>query len=378
MLYREIRRIMILAVVALMTSCATTSETALQPLKYAQMLTMDKHEGWVEAQIRNPWDTTKVLQHLQIITDDAVVPPSLAGATLIKAPLKHALLMSSVHCSLLAEMQKVNAIGAVCDAGYIKDAALTPLIASKKIADCGNSMEPTQEAIVMANPDAMLISPYKDNDLSRLQQLGIPMIQCADYMEPTALGRAEWVRLYGILFGCENKADSLFAKTEQRYNALKAKTKDVKHRPLVLSDVHYGQVWYVPTVNSTIGRIYADAGAANPFAGIEGNGAAALSPEDVLMKAAAADVWVIKADNAITLESLGAEMPVHKQFKAYHDGNVWQCNPQTTMFYEQSPFHPEMLLEDFIRIFHPELNIGGEMHYYKKVGAATPSGGASN
>ncbi len=38
----------------------------------------------------------------------------------------------------------------------------------------------------------------------------------------SALGRAEWMRFYGLLFGQAQKADSLFAEVEKNYNELKA------------------------------------------------------------------------------------------------------------------------------------------------------------
>ena len=352
--------IMLLAVV----SCATTEESQLAPLKHARLLTMQKHDGWTEAQIRNPWDTTKVMQKLAIIEDSEAKPGVGKDVTVINAPLKHSLVMSSVHCSLIAELNSVDAIAAVCDAEYVKEKSVAVRIKEGKIKDCGNSMTPAVEQIAMVKPDAVLISPYKDNDLTKLNQLGINMVQCADYMEPTPLGRAEWVRLYGMLVGKVAEADSLFSEVEKHYLTLKS---DTVSGPKIISDSKYGEVWYVPTGNSTVGQMYADAGGVNPFSDRKENGSVALSPEEVLMKAKDGDVWILKSDGEMTLDQLRQADPINSQFKAFAEGNVWHCNTVETPFYEQTPFHPNLLLEDFVYIFHPEKRAGKTLHYFKKM-----------
>ena len=55
-------------------------------------------------------------------------------------------------------------------------------------------------------------SAYALDELEK--ELDIPIIECADYMETSALGRAEWMRFYGLLFGVAPQADSLFAEVD--------------------------------------------------------------------------------------------------------------------------------------------------------------------
>lgn len=365
--------LIILSAIALcMTACAPNEEKLIaERMEYARLLSLKSYDGYEVAEIVNPWDTTRLLQRLILVHDSCAASISrdnLPQGTIVNIPLKKSLVATTVHTSLLNEMGCVESIAAVCDAQYVNIEALKDRLAKGLVTDCGNAMAPDIEHIIAASPDGMLLSPYENIDLQKLENLNIPIIQCADYVETSPLGRAEWIKLYGLIYGVADKADSIFRATRQRYEELKSRVEGVSQRPTVLSDIRYGQVWYVPSDSSTVGQLYKDAGAINPFAGMgERNGSIALSPEQVLQKAHDADIWLVKTDRDFTVTSLGNENEMHRQFKAYRSGQVWACNTLTTRFYEEEPFHPERLLADFIRIFHPELNLDGENVYYKKI-----------
>ena len=63
-------------------------------------------------------------------------------------------------------------------------------------------MSPDIEKVIDMHPDGILLSPYENSGgYGRIEKLNVPILECADYMETSALGRAEWVRFYGLLFG---------------------------------------------------------------------------------------------------------------------------------------------------------------------------------
>ena len=84
----------------------------------------------------------------------------------------------------------------------------------------------------------------------------IPVIECADYMETSPLGRSEWVRFFGLLFGKRRQADSLFTAVRADYLRLCDLVKSVNQRPTVISELKSGSAWYVPGGKSTTGRLY--------------------------------------------------------------------------------------------------------------------------
>lgn len=341
-------------------------------LSYAENLTLIQYDNYTKAILRNPWDTTSVLQtYILIPKETDVLPDSLPQGVILRTPVQNALVYSSVHCSLLCELQADGQIGGVCDAEYIYSEMLKNRLASHTLADCGNSMSPNFEKIIELHPEGIFLSPYENsNGYGKLDKLNIPLVLCADYMETSPLGRAEWMKFYGMLFGKEELAFQNFKEIENHYLSLKSLTQSLQKRPKVLSDTRYGQVWYVPGKYSTMGRLYEDAGAENPFQYLKQSGSAPLSAEQVLEKAHDADIWIMKYNQAEekTLKQLIAEDAIYKQFKAFKEKQVYGSNTSTSHFYEETPYHPDRLLQDLIQIFHPELNTEhAEQRYFKQL-----------
>ena len=328
-------------------------------LKYTDHLSLVKYPDYVKATVRNPWDTTAVLHTYVLVPDSVSVPEGLPEEwTVVRTPLKSALIYSSVHNSLVTELGALDAISGVCDAQYIHQKSLVDRIAGGSVADCGTGTSPNIEKIISLNPDGVMLSPYENSGTyGRLGQLGIPLIECADYMETSPLARAEWMILYGMLFDREEEARRLFDATEREYNALKNLTEGVADRPKVLVDRLYGQAWYVPAANSTMGIFIKDAGGDNPFAVHDRNGSVGLAGEQVLYQAEDADVWLMRyaQDSDKTMRELASDNAIYTQFKAFKDNRVYGCNTSRVFFYEDIPFHPQWLLRDMISILHPGL-----------------------
>ena len=118
-----------------------------------------------------------------------------------------------------------------------------------------------------------------------------------------------------------------------------------------------------------MGRLIEDAGGINPFASYKQSGSVPLAPEKVLAEAHDADIWFVRynQEKEKSMKELGNDAPVNSQFKAFKEGNVYGCNTKFVDFFEETPYHPDRLLEDYISLMHPELNIKGEHHYFRKL-----------
>ena len=344
------------------TSSPLQGEGDTIPMRYAKNITMVRYgDNVVEVKLVNPWG--EGLLGTYILTSDPNSQLSTLNSQLIHVPLKNALVFTAVHCGLICELGMEESIGGVCEKEYIH--GLT-----KEVVDCGNGMSPNQERIIQLRPDAMLVSPFESNTgHDKLGQLGMPIVECAEYMESTALGRAEWMKFYGLLFGKEKEANAMFEALVTRYDSLSAMVKNSDNCPRILSEELYGNVWYQPGVHSTIGQLYADAGAQTAFPEYKQSGSVPLSIEQVYATAHNADIWLMRydSDETMTLAQLGAEVDVYRRFDAFKKGNVWGCNTRTSFFYERSPFHPDRMLSDIIQITHPEVQLHEPMYFYEKL-----------
>lgn len=338
-------------------------------LMYADNLTLVRHAeaGYTVAVLRNPWDTLRTLHTYILVPGDSALPAHLPDGTVVRTPLTRSLVYSSVHCALLNRLGAADAIGGVCDLRYLYVPEVTERCARGLVADCGDALNPNVERIVELSPDAILLSPFENSGgYGRVEKVGAPLIECADYMETSALGRAEWVRFYGMLFGCERQADSLFAHVDSCYRALNSLAARSAVSRSVLPDLKTGGTWYVPGGNSTIGGLLRDAGARYAFDEDPHSGSLPLSFEAVFSRAGEADVWFFRynRERDLTYRDLASDYAGYTGLRPYRLRTAYGCNTARVPFYEETPFRPDLLLADFVQLVHPDIRLEGGLRYF--------------
>ena len=369
-------------------------------MKYAKLLTIVKHgdgeeasdeaEGidyqYAEAIIANPWKAGTMLHRYILIPkgeegDKTVAMLAKRRSTgarcttdTVRTPVESNLVFTAPHCQLLTELGCQNAITGVCDKDYInipdiKSRAQADAKVAHPIMDCGSSMQPDIERIIALHPEALLISPFENSGgYGKLDKLRIPVIETADYMETSPLGRAEWIKLYGLLLG-SSKADSLFSAIEKEYLQLKAEAAKLPLGLSILTERKTGNVWYVPGGKSTMGILLRDAHARYIFADDTHSGSLSMSPEQIIAKGNQVDVWAFKyfGGNALTKQDLLAEYQGYQALKAFQTGTVYETDTSCEPYFELTSFHPEILLREFIILSHPEAGDKfGKLRFYKK------------
>ena len=369
-------RISLFLITLLLCSCVGRQTASTQEqgdtlaFKYAQLLSVVDCGDYAVATLQNPWKEGYTLHRYIMVPKGRDLPAHLPKGTILRTPLQKAVIFTTVHSALLMELDCQDKIGGVADLKYIKIPWIHEQVAKGKITDCGDGMSPLIEKIIDLHPDAILLSPFENSGgYGKLEEIDIPLVECAEYMEVSPLARAEWMRFYGLLFGCQAKADSLFAIVDSGYNALKQRAQLAGKGRSVVVDKQVGSVWYVPGGHSTIGQMIKDAGGQYPWAKDEHGGSLSLPFETVLEKASDAEVWLFRYDSnqPITRQQLLAEKEGYSQFRAFQTGDVYGCNVATSLFYEESPFRPDWLLGDFIRIIHPTLQQSDSLRYYHRL-----------
>lgn len=327
-------------------------------LKYAKRLSMHDFADYTKVEVQNPWDTTRVLQTYLLVDRNKPLPNGLPKGVVVKVPLKKSVIYSAVHCSLVDELGAFSSIAGVCELKYMNLQKVHDAAKKGSIIDLGDGLAPDIERMIDLMPDALLLSPFENSGgHGRVEQLGVPIIECADYMETTPLGRAEWMRFYGRLFGVAEKADSLFAEVEKKYNQLAQIAQKATDRPTVISEMKSGSAWYIPGGNSWISFFYRDAGADYLFKDDSHSGSVPLSFETVFDRGQKADFWLIKYNQTIdkTYSALQKEYAPYARFKAFQNKKIYGCNTNYIAYYEEIPYHPDLFLKDLIKIFHPAL-----------------------
>ena len=339
--------------------------------KYARLIHVEQHDGYRLVTVDNPWKAGKVLHRYLLVPHDTTQSHNTEhGTTIVRVPLQKSIIFTSVHAALVAQLHAKEQVAGVADLKYIKVPFVQDGCRDGRLVDCGDGMNPLVEKIIDAQADAILLSPFENSGgYGRIEDVNIPLIECAEYMESSPLARAEWMRFYGMLYGREREADSLFAVVDSSYHALCQQAKEAGKGRSVLVDKQTGSVWYVPGGRSTIGQMLVDAGANYAFANDDHSGSLSLPFEVVLEKAGESDVWLFRYDasDTITLDRLLSEQPGYRQLRPVRERMIYACNVTTSMFYEETPFRPDLLLRDFISIIHPTLKGMPPLSYYHRV-----------
>lgn len=351
-------------------------------LHYAQQLSLIQYKGYVQATLANPWKEGAVL-HSYVLVPKGRVGDSLLQhdaqlqameATVVRTPIAHAVVFTTSHCSLLYDLHAQQALSGVCDLAYInlpdvQRRAKLPSKDTAAVVDFGSSMQPDVERIMQLHPEALLVSPFEQSGgFGKLATLNIPIIETADYMETSALGRSEWMKFYGLLFGRSLQANVLFAQVDSNYHALMAKAQQTREKVSAFTERKMGSIWYVPGGRSTIAQLLRDARVAYPFADDTHSGSLALSFETVLNEAGNSDIWLIKYNHhPNTRQALLAEDAGYAQFKAFQRGKVFGCDCAAVPYYEEVDFHPDRLLNDILQIAYPTLNGLAPLRYYHRM-----------
>lgn len=366
-------------------------------MKYAELLTIVKHNdgAYTEAIIENPWKKGTTLHKYILVPKGKEGDETVArlkddireNATLqmgshcdiVRTPLESNVVFTAPHCQLMYELGCKNAITGVCDKDYINipdikervklsDGKASTSDTDKVIIDCGSSMQPDIERIIALKPEGLFISPFENSGgYGKLDKLHIPIIETADYMETSPLGRAEWMKFYGLLFKSEERSDSLFSSIEKEYLALKAEAAKLPQGLSILTERKMGSVWYVPGGKSTMGILLKDANAKYIFADDTHSGSLVYGPERILSKGTQIDVWAFKyfGGKALSKSDLLAEYEGYKALKTFNQNSIYQVDTSTQPYFELTSFHPEILLREFIILAHPKATQFGKLRFYQ-------------
>ena len=292
----------------------TSSKEALSSdrIQYAQGFTVQRFDTYTMVEVRDPWDSTRLLQRYLLVDRTKSVPGGLPKGTIVKVPVKDIVVYTSVHAAIIDQLHEINKVIGVCEPRYMDTPAIQEGIQAGRIADLGEATSPNIK---------------------------------------------------------EEMADSIFKETEQAYLSLKNLTVNIDKRPTVLSEKKFGSSWYIPAGDSYMAHLFEDAGADYMFKDLPGAGSTPLAFETVFDKAIHADIWLVKYNQSseMTYNDLRSEYTPYENFDAFKKQRIYTCNTGIVPYYEEFPLHPEYLLKDLIWIFHPELVPGYSPRYFSKM-----------
>ncbi len=298
-------------------------------------------------------------QRFLLVPEGGKAPEGLDDDIIVlEKPVNRIYLAATAAMAMFVSMDALDYIrmSSVKPEGWTFD---EPKEAMKKgdIIYAGKYSEPDYETMLDEQCDLALESTMIDHTpevQEMIEDLGIPvMVDRASY-ESDPMGRAEWIKLYGVLTDHEKEATAFF---EEQMDSIK-ELDDFKNTEKTVAFFYISTDGKVVVRRSTdyIPKMIEIAGARYVFKDLDdesGRTAVDMSMEQFYASAIDADYIIYNGsiDSSVkTLDDLIAKDPVMKKMSAVKNKNCWVTK---SAMYQRTDLVAEMIL-DFHKLFAGE------------------------
>ena len=297
--------------------------------------------------------------HFALVHSNNVTVPD--GYTKVLVPIRRTICMTSLQLSNFTILGAHDVVKGITGTKNMFNEDILERVKDGRIVKIGMEGNFDTEMVLAANPDIIFISPFKRGGYEPIKDSGVTLVPHLGYKELDPLGQAEWIKFVGMFIGKEREAQEIFDGIEQRYNDLKTKVQNSLQvtgysLPTVFSGEMHSGTWHAVGGKNYLAQIFRDAGAEYVIDDEETAGEN-LEFERMYALAAKADYWRIlnSFPGDFTYEALRLSEPRNELFEAFKQKKVIYCNMKKQPYYEISPVQPDVLLKDFVAVFHPEL-----------------------
>lgn len=330
-------------------------------VKYASAFEINNYPNLTVLKVTKPWpNASKGLTYV-CAKNKALIPDSLKQYPFIQVPLKNIVVTSTTHISSMVNLNSEHTLKGFPHTEYISSHNVRKLIDSGLVKDLGESEKLNFEKTIDLKPHAIVALSIDDNvsAFEQFEKAGIPVIYNADWLEASPLGKAEWIKFFGVLFDKQKQATVFFNEVVKNYEDAKKMVATVKKKPTVISGGLYQDIWYAPQGESWMASFINDANGRYIWNNTKGTGSLAISLEQAMERGLNAEVWIGPSSFTSYNDLLKAN-PNYRLFKSVKSKNVYSYSIKIgatngVLFYEEAPNRPDLVLKDFIYVLHPNL-----------------------
>ncbi len=289
-----------------------------------------------------------------------------------QVPFKKIILLNASMASYIGELHAEDLIIGVSSPEYIYSGKIQSLLKQGKIQNVGSEQKYDVEKIISLKPDVIFTNHIAsfDNTYQLLKNNGIQVIFLDEYLEQNPLEKTAYIKLFGKLLGKEKEADGIYGNVEKNYAELKRLALKAKEKPTVLANEMYGDVWYLPGGITSAAHFISDANAEYILKNNTDEKAVTMSFEEVFAKSGHVKYWV-NAGNHVSKKEMLSMNPFYGKLNVFNSGKIYVItgkeNGQANDFFESGVVRSDLVLKDYIKIFHPELLPGYQLTYMKEL-----------
>lgn len=342
-------------------------------IKYAKGFDIAIFDNYTKLIIKSPYPNSNQAIEYVLTNNKTVIEQLSKKDKIIQIPIKSSVVTSTTHLPMLELLNVESTLVGFPNTQYISSIKIRNLVKNGAVKEIGNDASLNTEILIDLNPDAVIAFAMNSGNkgLKLIEKAGIPVIYNGDWLEETPLGRAEWIKFFGILYNKSEKADSIFNKIETDYLLAKKIASSAKEKPTVLSGVMFKDVWNLPAGESFVSQLLTDANTDYLWSNTKGKGSLQLNFENVLDKGQNASIWIAPGHYETKGQLLNASNHYNK-FSAFKNDKVYtfansKGKTGGVIYYELAPTRPDLVLKDIIKIAHPELLPNYEMTFFDKL-----------
>ena len=340
-------------------------------IKYAKGFNIQYFEGYQKLIIKNPYRDAK--ENFEYILQSNSTNNDRETST-IRTPIEKIVVTSTTHIPMLELLGVENTLVGFQDTKYISSEKTRRRIDSGFVKELGKESSMNTEILFELNPDVLVgFAMNKTNKTYNLvEKQGIPVIINGDWLEETPLGRAEWIKFFGVLFNKGQKADSIFSIIETEYLNAKELAQKSLNKPTILSGaIMRNDIWNLPAGDSYVAQFLIDANVDYLWKKSKGKGSLQLSIESVLERGKNADYW-ISPGYFSTKNQMQENNPIYKNFKAFQQNKIYTPSTKTgvtggVLYFELAPTRPDLVLKDIIKITNSEVLPNYKLTFFEQM-----------
>ena len=281
-----------------------------------------------------------------------IAGPAEGSELRIDSLLRRVAVVSTTHLPYFSALRASDRVVGVAHADQVRDKAVVAHIKAGNTVEIARADGLDRERLLALDPQLLFDYPFGRSE-QRAEAFPRTVV-VTEYLEQHPLGRAEWIRFFGLLIGEQGRADSLFEAIAHRYETSKDLSRFVGEPPTVLFGSHWEQRWYAPPGNSYMATLINDAGGRYWFSDSTAEGNIELSLEHVLRigeEVKHIGVLLATPGNVDAKAMVGGDPRVASMDAVRNGGFVG--NSARHDLFGQALLEPEVVLQDLRCIFHP-------------------------
>lgn len=342
-----------------------TKKNAVNQVKYAKNFKIFVEKAYTEIDILAP-ETHKVVKKIRCYSKAQRLTQPTNNLMQIITPINGTICLSSTHIGMLNKINEIKFVKGIDNPRYIFNKRILLNIKNQNIKPVGPIENLNIESLLSTKAKCILYSGFETElpILKKLERLGIQTIPTYEWKETNPLGKAEWIKLFGVLTNQSDKANTYFKEIETKYKKLVEKTKNMKPSKKMLAGSMIGDTWFLPAGQSYMAKLMNDAKIDFVGKTSKGTGSISISIENCLKNYQNTPLWInVGAKSKTELIQTNKK---YSYFKAFKTNNLYCYSKNTNFYWENSSVEPHRLLNDLLIIAHPN-EYKGNLYFYRKL-----------